>query len=496
MRNTIWNKRIPTILGMLLIMVGVAITSYLVQTGVITIGQASGSNTPENVRFTNVSDTSFTVSYTTKEKASGTIAIGTTPSLGQVILDDRDQQAGTLTPVTIHHITARNLKPTTKYYLSITSGKDTFLNNEQLFEVTTATTLAENPPEQHPLTGKIIFSSEITKPALVYVTAPNAQPLSTVTKDDGNYIIPLNGLRTESFKEYKVLAADTKMNMLVTNGIQQSHVQLLTKQATPVPVIILSKNYDFTTTIDTNTTTNIATPSALVESIFPSFSAQIGTTIQTPQILTPAKNNEAFTDQKPLFQGTALPGETVTIEIHSEEAITATVKANASGRWSFRPPTGLTPGEHTITITTKDASGVMKTIKRTFVVFESGTQVRQSATTSATLTPTKTPIPTVTSTPTPSISASPTPTITSTTTTTPSPTSQPTIAATATPTIAPSPTPVIIANVSPTPSPTQKPSVQGPVVGSSSLLVGAGIAGVTALVGIITFLFTSGSIPL
>lgn len=64
--------------------------------------------------------------------------------------------------------------------------------------------------------------------------------------------------------------------------------------------------------------------------------------------------------------GTAKPNSTVTITIQSEP-ITATVKADVTGKWSYTIPVALASGTHTITIT--DSNGTYTT---TFTV--SGTQ--------------------------------------------------------------------------------------------------------------------------
>lgn len=53
----------------------------------------------------------------------------------------------------------------------------------------------------------------------------------------------------------------------------------------------------------------------------------------------------------------------VTIKIQSE-TITATVKADASGKWSYKIPSTLEAGSHTITVT--DASGASYT--STFII--------------------------------------------------------------------------------------------------------------------------------
>ena len=122
-----------------------------------------------------------------------------------------------------------------------------------------------------------------------------------------------------------------------------------------------------------------------------------------PQILTP-KKEQVFNDQKPQFQGTSLPNETVEIIIHSDENIQTQVIADGNGNWTYSPPANLSPGVHTITIKTRDSSGILTTIMQSFTVFAADSQVSESATPSAT--PTQMIMPTLTPTPTPTSIAS------------------------------------------------------------------------------------------
>ena len=66
MRENIWSKRIPTLLGILLIIIGVGITSYLVKTGVILTSKAGPSEIAQNIRISYVTEGSFTISFTTE----------------------------------------------------------------------------------------------------------------------------------------------------------------------------------------------------------------------------------------------------------------------------------------------------------------------------------------------------------------------------------------------------------------------------------------------
>src|SRR5581483_4739311 len=151
MRNTIWNKKIPTVLGLFLLIIGVAITSYLAKSGAIFQERANPSQNPNDVRITNISDTSFTVSYTTDDKALGSVSYGTDPKMGNTALDDRDQQKGVPTAYNTHFITLKGLQPETAYYFSIISGELTLLNNGVPFQVSTGKSFGETPPNQNPM---------------------------------------------------------------------------------------------------------------------------------------------------------------------------------------------------------------------------------------------------------------------------------------------------------------------------------------------------------
>lgn len=89
------------------------------------------------------------------------------------------------------------------------------------------------------------------------------------------------------------------------------------------------------------------------------------------QILTPEENADVATSQ-PVIRGTAPPGSTVTIVIHSDTGITVTVTADANGNWVYTPTTPLDPGPHSVVASAQDASGTTETSTTTFVVASGG----------------------------------------------------------------------------------------------------------------------------
>lgn len=456
MRRSIWEKRLPTFLGVLVIAVGIGVTSLLVKTGVVFIGRAAPSEIPENIRITNVSDIAFTVSYTTEAKVLGTISFGKDESLGNIAVDDRDQ-AESISIYQTHHITAKGLTPSTKYFFVINSGQNTFSNNNVPFSVATTTANQTTSSSQKKVTGKVITpDASIPAEAIVYLTSEGEQTASSFLKVDGSYSLSLNSLVNQT--------DDSIIQIIVVSPSQQSNVTVSTKQANPVPLIILSKNYDFTTsTLPIATSSAAASPSAEIN--FPTLLVSPGSSSE-PQITTP-KKNEGFSDDQPLFKGTASPGTTVKIIINSEEQIQTQVVVDKAGNWSYRPDKSLSPGQHTITITAQDKFGILKTITQSFTVYAQGTQVDQTATPSAT--------PTLTITPTPQATVS------------------------ATPTLTPTPTPTPIES-GPTPTPTKPPSeaTKGGLAepGNKTWIIGGIAAFATMAVGALLFFLTRGSASL
>ncbi len=450
MRN-IWNRKVPTILALVFITATVLGTTFLVQSGVIFFSGAAPSENPQNVRVTNISDTNATITYTTDAKVIGTISMGQDKNSLKTILDERDQQSGNPQLYRVHSISIKNLLPGTAYIFSITSGTTTYLNHDAYFTLQTAPKLNNNPSSQNPVSGKLVTADgNIPGEALVYVTADKGELLSTLTKASGIYTIPLNTYKTADGKTPFVFQNATPLHILATDGTSTSQATVLLSGSNPIPLITLSQTYNFTTSLQP-----LASDSAAASIGFPAFSSS-NTLAATPVIITP-KKNEAFTDAQPRFSGKALPNQTVTIEIHSSQVITGTVTTDTAGNWTYRPTQQLSPGNHTLTVMTKDANGILHTIEQSFTVFAAGSQVDQSATPSAQPTITIA-IPT------------PTPTIQPSSLT---PTLQPTLAIKTTPSVTPRPT--------------------LPPTGSNTIVVAGTTGIVTTVIGIVLFLISRGT---
>lgn len=389
MRNTnsIFNKRIPTLLGILLLLSGLAITTVLVRNGTLTISRASPSETPNNIQVSNITDTSFVVSYTTASKTLGAVTIRTSDGT-KTFFDERTTQNTQTSLYNVHFIALTTLTPKTTYTFSIQSGGSIFLNNGVPFTVTTGATLPV-PNQKQLLQGTIVTDSNaFPQEAIVYAKTSQSQIISTLLQTNGSYTLDLSSLRTANGNAYQSVQPFDLVQMQIDGGEGSSTIVLLAKQAASVPQIILSQDYDFTLA-----TPLITRPPQTAS--FPVFAnpQSLGKAISVQSLPT------GIIDQRPVFKGIASPGASVTIEIHSTSPLDSSVQADQNGNWSYRPPMDLAPGQHTISITAPSANGISKTITQTFTVYAAGTQVNQPATPSATITPfvlsTPTTIPTI-----------------------------------------------------------------------------------------------------
>ncbi len=249
MKEKLFNKKNLALFGILIILIGIFITIYLVNNGSLFLINAGPGQDPKNPGITNISDTSFTLTYTTDDKTAGTLNYGIDPgNLDTVVLDDRDQLSQSINEYNVHSITVKNLNPEFVYYFNIISGGKAYLKNGSPYNIKTGPVIENDPSDKEPLSGKVILpdGSSPTE-GLVYLTINRAQELSGYLKNGGNYTIPLNTLRNGSLNNYFSLDRDSIISIEVTTGNLLSSVSLSAEDVSPVPLITLSNSYDFST---------------------------------------------------------------------------------------------------------------------------------------------------------------------------------------------------------------------------------------------------------
>ncbi|HSW92591.1 MAG TPA: Ig-like domain-containing protein [Candidatus Saccharimonadia bacterium] len=424
------SKRIPTILGLLFLGSGLAVGVFLLSTG--TGGffpRASPETTPKQMKITNVSNDSFTVSFLTDTTTPGFIKYSTDASrLTTQAGDDRDQISGSIGQFTTHHITVRGLDASATYYFSIgTANNFAYTDGNKPYSVKTAAKIG-GAPNALTAYGTVVQSGgSPAKDAIVYMTVDGGSPLSTLVKSSGSYAVSLALARTTDLSSFASLDDNVKINILVQgpSASQTSNATTIVKNTQPVPTITLGQNQDFTadTAGGTTTGTGAGDQSTTQTATDTSSFSQQALNAPTENNLSasgtasgsgvsegaggdivfanPATDGQTFTTLQPTIKGSAPAITTLTITIHSSQVVNGTVTTDSNGNWSFTPPAGLDPGSHTITVSYTDSAGVVHTEQRTFLV-SAGTSAGNNGLPAFSASPSATPKPT----PTPTASAS------------------------------------------------------------------------------------------
>ncbi|PJA22948.1 hypothetical protein COX59_01645 [Candidatus Beckwithbacteria bacterium CG_4_10_14_0_2_um_filter_47_25] len=366
----------PTALGLLILLVAIGIGLYWVKNKTAPDSASGQTLAPKQVRLTNVTDSSFSVSWTSDQPTNAKVKIGTDlNNLKDRFGDDRDQLSGETGSFEVHYLTAKNLTPNTKYYFKIESGGKSFDNQGKPFEITTGPTLG-SPPGADPVYGTVLTAAKTpAEGVIVYVNLANAAPLSALVKSGGDWALSLSTARTSDLKSYLNYDAQATIVNLLIQGGRQGTAPAITTTANdnPVPDIILGQSHDFRRAPLAAAETPIASGSGnfslepLIAQNQPPATPSGEVTLENPGV-----DGEVINATQPAFIGSGPPGTVLAIEIHSDDTYTGTATIGKTGDWEFIPPQGLSSGEHSITIAYLDSGGVEQSLNRSFVIAAAG----------------------------------------------------------------------------------------------------------------------------
>lgn len=381
------QRKIPTPIGIILVILSVLMFRYAFNSVTPLLSRAKTTHAPQQVTISNITDTTFTVSWITREPATGAIILEGTPDV--TIADDRQTMPGALPngAWTTHHVTARNLKADTSYSVRILSGGKPYGDNASPYHIRTAPSITGTGSDIEPAYGQVTLpTNQPAEGAILYLTPKGAQTLSVLVKSSGSWVIPLNLIRTADLSAYLPRAERIDESIIVRHADGEATALTDTLNDNPVPAMTIGKSYDFRKIQAMATPTRAIalaqTPPAKPTVLSAATSRQVA--IVKPQ------QNAAIASNLPLIQGTGVPGKTVSLLIGITKPISASVTVGADGVWYFTPPKPLADGKQSVTITTTDANGKPVALTHTFQILKSGTQVLGEATPSATLTPSPT----------------------------------------------------------------------------------------------------------
>ena len=372
--------KIPTIFGITVLVAGLIGGIVMINSRQQIVTKAAASPTPQGVAVSNITDKSFTVSWTTSIPATGFIKLTQTGKPERTILDDRDQDRGGQNKRTAHYVTVNSLSASESYRFVIGGDSSQFDQNGSPFSAKTGPALASAP--QSDISSGVILSGngQAAEGAVVYVQLPNGQLASALSGSGGRWAVPLSVIRTEagdSWLNYDLSA--TVYAVKADGGPEGTADAILTTAIDkPVPPIKLGNSYDFRKNkepLSGATNKQSASPESSVSdqsgaksmfdfsSLGPVTPLNEGVTLDNPK-----KDGEAIYTDKPEFFGSGPAGSSVEVKIESANPITGETEVDSNGKWSFPATSNLDDGKHTITLKWTDANGIAQILKRSFVV--------------------------------------------------------------------------------------------------------------------------------
>ncbi|MBN1374422.1 fibronectin type III domain-containing protein [Candidatus Dojkabacteria bacterium] len=182
---------------------------------------ASPATTPQNVKLTDLSDTSVVLSWVTETDTTGYVIYGTTSDLSMFVRDRRDIIAGSLNQYTVHYVVLEDLDPETTYNYKIVSNSVEYGSGDNPYNFSTlpVTDLGLSAPS--PLYGTVV--NDPGRAAIVYVfltdnSGANSATVSSITNEDGGWEVDLANLLTENGSGKFTFDGDTQVTISVQGG--------------------------------------------------------------------------------------------------------------------------------------------------------------------------------------------------------------------------------------------------------------------------------------
>lgn len=398
------NRKIPTFLGLLILVAGLIGGIFLVNSRTSLQTKAGPTEAPKNIKITNKGSNSISISWTTDVPMTGYLRYSEDPAKISLPAGDvRDQISGTSQSYTNHYVNITGLGPNKQYYFNIGSGSQTYNDNGRPFQFKTFAS-ASSPPEDV-VSGKVINAD--TSPvngAIIFLDIDGSETLSTITKNDGTWRLNLSTARTKDGKVLPVDPKTTVLSIFVQAGTTGTATAVTnTEKARPVPDILIGKNQAFVEggsllaqgigdlqSSRSGTfalTENQLSANTLLE--------QTGGVLSAVTFLNPAIEGELIATSTPEFKVKLATGSGLVIKVGEE--VSDILTANANGEYLWSPMTELTKGANTLTVEYTDDKNSKQTISRGFNVLAVGDisgLPAFTATPSATITMELTPTPT------------------------------------------------------------------------------------------------------
>lgn len=220
------KSKIPTLFAIFILLVAIGSIVFTISQVRDFRSSADSGFLPQDVRITNIKDSSVTVSFLTDKPTIGFVEY--TNQSGQTLRSD------TTNLTTTHYVILQKLSPSTIYSIRINSGGSFFDNNGSFWQI--QTTNGNDSLPTSIVSGKILTKENFpARGAIVYVTTDGGINASSLVSASGNFIAAIPSL-----------SDTTMLTVTVFDSISlTATARIDLKSANPMPNIVLGNSYDF-----------------------------------------------------------------------------------------------------------------------------------------------------------------------------------------------------------------------------------------------------------
>jgi hypothetical protein len=382
------KPKLPTLLALIILITGLVVGMYFLRNKQsVNIG-ASSNATPKNVRFSNITDSSITITWTTDIESNGFIKWGTAPNLlNKTVIEDEIKKEY------VHNINITGIDPNSNIYFKITSGDKEYDNNGISWSSKTLSDASQDNQGLVALGSVLKSDGSSPAKAIVYVTV-NGSLFSGITSEQGTYIVPVPSSNPS-------LSDSTPIDITIINGLGETSQAIIYKNSLrEIPTMMLGRTYDFrsltTTTSSDQPKGSVSIPERTERSSRFEVQREERSSTNIDVTLDSINDGEIINTTDPEFFGVGPEKMDIQVSVHSSELQEVALTTDSNGKWKWSPPNNLEPGQHSVTLSWRDATGILQTITKSFVVSAAEGPAFETTPSGTLATPKPTILPTIT----------------------------------------------------------------------------------------------------
>ncbi len=332
------QKKIPNWLVLFFIFIFTSIF-FVGQINKTLIQSRADSSKIKRLEIVNLSPYEATIYWQSENKESGWLVYGEKDNLlNKIALDNRDVY-DIKNKYLNHYITLKNLTPSKTYYFNIISGnRKIFSHNNKPFIFKTSQTM-KSRTKLDPAIGKVVKENfkPVNNAIVILYVNDNIFPQFALTKENGEWLIPLNYFLSKDNLEEIVLTGEEKVTIEVLD--EEGNKSVITNKLKNISlkneIYVIGKNYDNYSSND-------------VLSAFTDSNVNLNNDVLT--IIYP-QEGALIPGNKPLIKGKTQPFKEVFINIDSvKKTYSGKVISNNLGDWQYYIDEPLIKGRYFLTV--------------------------------------------------------------------------------------------------------------------------------------------------